>query len=325
MNVRLAVAMVLGMAACSGDGAADPVPLVVSRAASYAWTETPVVYAQGLRHADWNAPSPEAMDLVGLLWLPEAPGPRPALLIIHGGGFLGGSHTQPELIDYAEFFAARGWVVLSIDYRLYPDFPTLPPAWVTAVHAADRPELAKALGCTTYGATRDAKAAVRYLQARAPELGLDPTRIAVMGGSAGAFLAVALGVSEPSDFRDELSLADDPTLATTHLEQDGRVVAVLDHWGGPDVLEAHAMTYGGSLWDPDDAPVQIVHGTADEIVPFAGAEVLRDACAAQGIPCTFHPIEGAGHGPWTSPVGGRPLTELGFEFLAAHQGVVVED
>jgi acetyl esterase/lipase len=55
---------------------------------------------------------------------------RPALLLVHGGSFSSGNSTSPDMVQAAQYFAARGWVCVSINYRLQGDDPPA-PAWVT--------------------------------------------------------------------------------------------------------------------------------------------------------------------------------------------------
>jgi acetyl esterase/lipase len=92
---------------------------------------------------------------------------RPAILLIHGGGWGGG---KPALMArHARWFAARGWVAVVVSYRL------------TA-----RP------GVTPHDCVRDCAAAMRWLRGNAERLGVDPARVAAAGDSAGGHLAAAL-------------------------------------------------------------------------------------------------------------------------------------
>ena len=57
---------------------------------------------------------------------------RPLLMLIHGGAFYGGSKQQDALVDMANYYASRGFVVFSIDYRLRDHMGTIPQAWIDA-------------------------------------------------------------------------------------------------------------------------------------------------------------------------------------------------
>lgn len=83
----------------------------VRRDATYRVLSSTHVYAQGLQHSAWGGGTTTPVDLVLDLYEPEgAPAGRPALVIVHGGGFSGGLRTQAELRSFAEYFTSRGWV-----------------------------------------------------------------------------------------------------------------------------------------------------------------------------------------------------------------------
>ncbi len=115
-----------------------------------------------------TVPGPEgAPDVRVLLYIPKrAPRPLPGLLNIHGGGYVLGSAESEGGKKIAQELACA---VVSVDYRLAPATP----------HP---------------GPVEDCYAALKWLHAQALELEIDPTRLAIGGGSAGAGLAAALGL-----------------------------------------------------------------------------------------------------------------------------------
>ena len=125
-----------------------------------------------------------------------------------------------------------------------------------------------------YTAQRDAKAAMRWIVANADNYNINTDYITVGGGSAGATTAVALGISNQEDFRDEISLTDDPTLATTNLDQTYEIKSIVDFWGSNTALEVHKIIYGTNRFDSNDPPLFIAHGTEDPTVLFSEAEEL---------------------------------------------------
>ena len=293
-------------------------PVSISKAGGLDFEVEEVVYARGLSHTgEFNADASREMDLVGDLYLPEPTGDRrPALLIVHGGGFVIGTRTQAELVEFAEYFASRGWVVFSIDYRLVKHHGTIPKAWSETAEELANSALRQRVGKAIYPAVRDAKAAARWLRANASKYDISRAHIAVMGGSAGAYIGLAMGTTEPADFRDELGVEEDPTLKTTHRAHGGDVAAVLDFWGGTKAMEGlHAAFEVPSRWGADDAPILIVHGTDDSVVSFDEAKKIRDKYRQTGAPYQFVEIEGARHGPWGAEVDGQNLRELGHGFL----------
>lgn len=94
----------------------------------------------------------------------------PALVLIHGGGFVGGSPTA--MYDLCDQAAHRGFAAFAIEYRLLPDY-----AYPSQV--------------------QDASAAVEWLRqsAQVTKYGIDPTAVGVIGSSAGAIVASYLGVA----------------------------------------------------------------------------------------------------------------------------------
>ena len=88
-----------------------------------------------------------------------------------------------------------------------------------------------------YPAVRDAKAAVRWVRANAAadagmKLNVDSNYITAIGGSAGACSVVGLATTREDDYKTEISVADDPSLATTHLKESSSIATGLVQWGG---------------------------------------------------------------------------------------------
>ena len=114
-----------------------------------------IAYASGERH-------------VFDLYLPAGSGPFPAVAWFHGGGMTSGDKSN--VWDQCEHMQAAGIACVAPNYTLAPN------AWLPhQVH--------------------EAKAVVRAIRALAPQYNLDPNRVGVTGGSAGAILAVAVGTS----------------------------------------------------------------------------------------------------------------------------------
>ena len=115
-------------------------------------------------------PGPEgAPEVRVLVYLPTTvQGPLPALLWNHGGGYVFGAPEQEDFL-VKTMVSAAGCAAVSVDYRLAPETP----------HP---------------GPVEDAYAALKWLYTHASDIGIDPTRIAIGGGSAGGGLAAALGL-----------------------------------------------------------------------------------------------------------------------------------
>lgn len=323
-------ALLLFFTACKKDNdtpAPNPtndIPTIKMSAEYDVLFEEDVEYAQGLSHQTVNSNNSTPIPLLLDVYAPDNDlENRPAFLFIHGGGFNGGIKHKPEIVEVANYYTSRGWVFFSIDYRVVPDLGTVPPEWLD--HAmANTPTDDIPQFLAMYFALRDAKAAMRWLVANAETYNINTDYITVGGASAGAITSIALGISNQEDYRDEISPTQDPTLASTNLDQTFEVQTIVDFWGSTVALDAMEAVYGHQRYDENDPPMIIVHGTEDPAVPFAGAEALKSIYEANNVPMAFYPIDGAGHGIWEVTVDGKRIEELAFDFIVEQQGLVVE-
>ncbi|MBK8397164.1 MAG: alpha/beta hydrolase [Leptospiraceae bacterium] len=295
----------------------------VQRNSTYTVSKTTHVYAQGLSHSNWGTAITTVVDLSLDLFLPEnAPQNRPAMILIHGGGFFTGSKEDTNIVGMANYFTSRGWVCISINYRLAAARGTLSTAWGTYVLnniiSTDREQ-----SYAMYPAARDAKAALRWLYANATTYKINTNYMTALGGSAGSFLANMLGITNVSDFRDETLTLTDTTLSTTNLTAGSKIHTVIDHWGGINHMTYLEAITTQSRFDINDPPISIVHGTADVDVPFTQGEALRDAYISTGAAYEFNPLVGAGHGAWTATINGKSLSENAYNFIVSKQSLKV--
>jgi len=188
----------------------------------------------------------------------DSEGDRPVVIWIHGGGFRpGNDKRQKYIVAMSEAFALRGWVSVAPDYR---------------VRANPDPDRAPALK----DALDDCRAALEWVRANAAGYRIDASRMAVGGGSAGGMIAVNLVAAENS----EAAAGRRPG-----------VFALVNLWGSPSTaltVAAIGKTY---------PPTLIIHGTADQTVPYSQSEALAAALKANGIRHRLVPIEGAAHTP----------------------------
>jgi acetyl esterase/lipase len=128
---------------------------------------------------------------------PSLPGPRPAVVVIHGGGFTGGGKAEipnPNQLNSgpgqeARNLADAGFVAFSINYRLGTLSPTCTPGCTTGLHYTTIPGTPSQDNFEL----QDARMAMRWVRQHASDYGVDPTRVAAVGGSAGGTLALLLG------------------------------------------------------------------------------------------------------------------------------------
>ncbi|MBJ7471196.1 MAG: alpha/beta hydrolase [Solirubrobacteraceae bacterium] len=190
---------------------------------------------------------------------------RPAMVWVHGGGFKIGTRKDPMMVELSRRFARRGYVVVSISYRLL------------AAEICGGEESTEACLPAALKAADDQRAAVRYLRKRAAELRIDPDRIGAGGASAGAISSILVGAA--------------PNIAGNSGNPgfSNAVKAVVSISGG--------LPYDG-VFGPGDAPVLFWHGTADTVVPFEWAQNNVEYMADNEPLGFLRYVNGAGHVPW---------------------------
>ena len=218
-----------------------------------------------------NAPSAGSTQLLLDLYLParKARSARAVVILIHGGGFKGGSRTHPGIVRVARAFAERGVVAASIDYRLLGQEPV--PSRRVARLAADMPKVPLFRAMTA--AIDDTLTATDYLRAHAKKLGIDIRRLGLIGSSAGAITADHVGY-----VLDDHGVKRPPV----------RFVASL--WGG-------ILAPGGpAQLERGEAALFAVHGDADPTVPVTLDDQLVARARRQHVRNEYHRIQGGAHG-----------------------------
>lgn len=196
---------------------------------------------------------------------------RPAVVVVHGGAFIAGDKTMVNIVEIAQALARRGYVAVSINYRLAAQIPTNPSSAIN-------------------DAKEDFKASVRFLRSVAGPWGIDPDRIACIGSSAGAF-AVLAGAYVPGEGQ-----SGNPGFSS-------EVHAV--------VALAGAMNDVSEI-ETGEAPVCVIHGTADPLVPYSSGLAVYQQAQSVGIPAELHPMVGVGHNWYSAYFGDLLDDNLGF-------------
>ena len=329
----------------SGDSAdgSEVVGPAVQEASTYTVLEDEdIIYAEGLGYYP-DTEKVTALPLKLDVYYPDNSAvSRPVFMWIHGGGFTGGSKTADDIEEMAAFYASRGWVFVSINYRtteVLGDGYELdevvayyqgiaPQEWTVFADKSTESDLNFHQSIAMYTAQRDAKAALRWIVANASTYDIDTDYVTVGGNSAGAITAITLGVTEPEDFRDEIPTTDDPTLSTTHPDETYAVKSLVWFWGSTQKLELFKSIYGLDRHDSNDPELFMAHGDLEteenSFTPHTEAIELQDLYDSFGIYSELFLLEGWHHGAWEAEVDGQTLSELSFDFIVKRQNLQVE-
>ncbi|MEU6041571.1 alpha/beta fold hydrolase [Actinomadura sp. NPDC047616] len=235
--------------------------------------------------AYWR-PSPTSSSAARGQGARQAEKPRPGVLVLHGGYWLGGDKSGWKY--FARRLTNEGFAVFAANYRL--------------------------AGTAAWPAQRDdVEAALDYVKRNAKRWNVDPDRIVVIGSSAGGLLATQLGAYGQGAQRVRgvvaLSPVNTPYLAyqvgaeltATPGQRKLRraVVTLLGCRPGPEnatcwtkVDDASSATHASA----GDAPMLLMHGTT-EFVPRTQSTGLAGALNRAGVPATVTTVPGSMHGP----------------------------
>ena len=201
----------------------------------------------------------------------------PLVIVIHGGSWRTGNRSDlPALNNY---LASRGYVVATPSYRFAPEFP----------HPA---------------ASQDIGAAISFLKANASQLGIDTTRIVLLGRSAGAQLALLEGYTRsdpsirgvaslygPTDQKWGWDNPSDPRVynsaETLRAFLNGDPTTASDAYRGSSPL---------NFVGAQTPPTLMIHGTMDPLVSVRQSARLDSALTAAGRPHLFIELPWATHG-----------------------------
>ncbi|MFZ0626884.1 MAG: alpha/beta hydrolase [Acidimicrobiia bacterium] len=208
----------------------------------------------------------------------------PALVYVHPGSWMRGRPGRQALPLFHRL-ASEGWVILDIRYPLSPE-ATFPDHLIGVKHA------------------------IAWARGPGTDLGIDPTRISISGGSSGAHLAALCALTW-----------DRPELQPGFEEADTSVFACVPHYGIYDLLVRNGTRYDwpfvarhvlkqrpeqapdlyrlGSPIDlvrPDAPPFMVVHGDFDSVVLVEESRHFVAALRSAGADVRYHEVGGAQHG-----------------------------
>jgi acetyl esterase/lipase len=200
---------------------------------------------------------------------------RPAVLFIHGGGFKGGDKAEYRSASVCADLARAGYVVVSCNYIL--STKEKPQVWPQNI--------------------ADCREAVRWIRKNARDLGINPQRIAVAGGSAGGYLALMVGLTD-----EKPELGGDPKAAIS-----SKVSAVIDMYGvtsGGNYAKNMLVDFGmdtDTIFSPisyvssKSVPILILHGNADKTVNIRQSRSLEEVLIKNKVDYNFVEVEEGEH------------------------------
>lgn len=217
---------------------------------------------------------PLAAEVLDICTPVGAPGPRPGIIMIHGGGWVQGDKQQYD--PACAYLAGHGFVAATINYRLAPT-----KVWPDQLV--------------------DAQLAVRWLRANAAHYQLDTHRLCGWGDSAGAHLAVFLGVLTTIHAGDEAGLLADQMPNTSCVvdaygpvdligQADPFQAQILQNLIGATYQAAPALYRDASpyfLVSSHSPPMLIIQGTQDTLVPPQESQMLQAALQKDHVPVQF--------------------------------------
>lgn len=195
----------------------------------------------------------------------------PCMVTFFGGGWSSGSPAKS--IAWARWAASQGLVGIAPDYRTRNRYKGTPEDCVS-----------------------DGRAALTWVLAHAAELGIDPHKIIVEGGSAGGHIAAWTAIPTPGPGKNDPAPAIRPAaLVLLNPVTDTKASG----YGGPKRFggsAARALACSVTDQMPTDMPPSIVfHATGDTTVPYANSVAYRDKLVAAGSRCELVTFEGLGH------------------------------
>ena len=214
-------------------------------------------------------------------YVPDGPGPFPAVILVHGGGWNAGDKSggpkKGYMVPLHTALEKAGFAWFEINYRLAPKAPY--PACI-----------------------EDVETAIRWVKAHAAQYHLDAKRIALSGESAGGHLVALAAVR-----------ADESTRLAAIVPFYGRFDVIGDLKPGGPMTGNLTQLFASQVFDERTQklmreaspmfavkaglpPFLLVHGTVDQSVPYQQSVELQQRLKTAGVPCELLTIKGGVHG-----------------------------
>jgi len=246
------------------------------------------------------------------VWKPAGAVGAPVLVLLHGGGWAKSGRQEWDNNGWTGTLARAGYVVVNADYRLACNNGLTTPAALADTDVSSRalPVKANPALCnhTMADALTDANAAVTWAATNVRKYGGDPHRIVLVGGSAGAHLAL-LVASEPDSPRSIKGVvafsppADIEWLNTYNAKLSQAVTAAIgcDFTTCPDQWRRF-NPFRQVISGASPVPTYIMRSRLDTVTPFGQVRTFASAALQAGVPLTLREpgvTKTACHGPWS--------------------------
>ena len=204
----------------------------------------------------------------------DGPGPHPAVIVVHGGGFIAGD-KQTFVTPLFEPLTRGGFVWFTINYRLAPrhKFPA---------------------------AVEDVQQAIRWVRQHAHEFKADPDRLALVGESAGGHLVAHAGVQNDPPVSAVVSFYGVHDFISVAIQR-GRVTDTSQAFLGIDAINSDTAPVAQRaspfyLVKRGLPPFLLIHGTEDRQVPYEQSVQMCEKLKLAGVPCELYTVRGGPHG-----------------------------
>ena len=221
--------------------------------------------------------SADGVNLTLDLYPAQQPGPRPCVIVIHGGSWAGGDSRQlPELNSR---LAKDGYTVAAINYRLAPRYHNPSPV-------------------------QDVQTALNYLRSHATELSIDSNTFVLLGRSAGAQIALLAAytlqdsaIKGVIDFYGPADMVWGYSAPSNPLVMDSRKV-MSDYLGGPypAVPQNYLNSSPIAFVTRQSVPTLLIHGQQDPLVAYEHSTRLNRKLADSGVKHFLLTLPWATHG-----------------------------
>lgn len=217
---------------------------------------------------------------------------RPCIVYAHGGAFLLGAKNDYPVVEFCERMTAKGYVVVSIAYRL-------------GFNTNDSVSAQRA----TYRGIQDYHAAMRYVKQHASVLGIDSNKVYGAGNSAGSIMAIHAAYMDESERVNFPALTSTPDLGclscSGNAYQTGaKPKAIANLWGAiidTAIIESSDQIPAISFHGDQDGSVSPIHARPFSNPAFPklfGSTMIHLRLSNLSVLNAYHVFVGAGHEPW---------------------------